>query len=67
MSLEFQLSKVGDPINLFNLPHFFFVSFKPVPGFPMPYVIVLFVFSSLRCKVIVLFVDIGEIVGHHCL
>jgi len=23
MSLEFQLLKVGDPINLFNLPHFF--------------------------------------------
>jgi len=35
--------------------------------FPTSYVMVFFVFSHCRWEVIVLFVDISEIIDHHCL
>ena len=37
------------------------------PGFPTPYVVVFYVFNVLRIAAIVRFVDIDEIVDHHCL
>ena len=36
-------------------------------GFLMPYVMVFLVFYTFRWEVVVHFVDIGEIVDHHCL
>ena len=40
---------------------------KPWHGFPRSYFVVVFVFSDIRWKVIVSFVDIGGIVDHQCL
>ena len=37
---------------------------KPGTGFPSTYVVLFYVFSVLRCEIIVLFVDIGGIVDN---
>jgi hypothetical protein len=55
-----------DPINWFYLPHFCACP-KQESGFPMSYVVVFFAFKCWRWKVVVRFVDISGIVGHHCL
>ena len=55
-----------DPINWLYLPHFCACP-KQESGFPMSYVVVFFAFKCWRWKVVVRFVDISGIVGHHCL
>ena len=56
------------PLTGLTLPRFY-AGPKPGPGFPTSYVVVFFVymFNELRWEVIVWFVDISEIVNHHCL
>jgi hypothetical protein len=49
-----------------TLPHIC-TCLKPGPGFATLYVMVFFVFTDWRLEVIVRFVDVGEILGHHCL
>ena len=50
-----------------SLSHFC-TRFKPEPGFPLPYVVVFFVFSMICGQIyFVRFVDIGGIVDHHYL
>jgi hypothetical protein len=60
------INRVGIPLIGLATPHFY-VFPKPWTGFPTPYVMVLFMLYNLRWKVIVRFVDIGEIADHHCL
>jgi hypothetical protein len=43
------------------------MSSMPGPGFPTSCVVIFFVFIDLRWEMIVCFVDIGRIVGHHYL
>ena len=47
----------------FAPPHLYLAFLKPGPGFQTPYVMVFFVFNDLRLKMVVRFVDIGEISG----
>jgi hypothetical protein len=54
------------PLTSLTLPHFCACP-KPGPGDPIPYAGVFFMFTDLRWKVVVCFVDIGGIVDHHCL
>ena len=59
LQLENQLSReVSDPINRYN-PAISFLVLVPACG--------ICAFNDLRREVIVLFVDIGGIVDHHCL
>ena len=54
-----------DPINRFKSAILFACS-KSGPRFPT-YAVVFFVFDDLKSQVFVRFVDIGEIIDHHCL
>jgi hypothetical protein len=44
-----------------------FADHKQGSGFPLANVVVIFVFNDLRRDEVVRFVDIDEIVDHHCL
>jgi hypothetical protein len=61
---SYQEERVGISLTGLTLPHFCACP-KPGPGFPTSYVVVFFVFSKLRCPVIVRFVDIRGIVDHN--
>ena len=56
----------GIPVSVLTPPHFCACT-KPGLGFPTSYVVVFFMFSELRGEVIVRLVNIGGIVGYHCL
>ena len=55
----------GIPLSGLNLPHLWACSY-PGPGFPSSYAVVFIYVQWVKVRV-VCFVDIGWIVGHHCL
>ena len=66
LSSEIQLSEgIGLSLTGLILPHLCACP-KPGSGFPMPYVLGVFVSKELKWEVVVDFVDIGGIVDHHC-
>ena len=56
----------GIPLTSLTSPHCCACP-KSGPEFPMPYVMVLFMFNDLWLEAIVYYVDIDGIVDHHCL
>ena len=63
---SYQEEKVGAPLTGLTSSHLC-ACHKTRLGFLTSYVVVFFVFSELRWEVIVRFVDISEIVDHHCI
>ena len=57
--------RIGIPLTILTLPHFCAYP-KPLPEFSKPYLVICFVFTSLKWEVVVCFVDFGGIVDHHC-